>query len=275
MSEAAVAELGTTQEPQTPTPEIPEVTPDPVEPDGGIQETAAASPEAEQEASTVSVNVEDLPEWKETFGEAAAKPEEAKAPELPGEPIEELQARQEQNLARWYNQRLQNNDGSFREIAQKYGLTPEEAQTFWQEYSPNERTLFQANAAHNRALFHESVNRALPPESAEAFYGNSYRNTAEAVAAIHTLGEHRKDAEWQSKVSKGEYVTKATVKKMADAAVTAYRRSLEESGLISGAASNDGPRGARADSRNDDARLLDPSTPIDEINRILARRNGQ
>ena len=275
MSEAAVAELGTTPEPQTPVQETPEVTPDPVENDGGIQAEAAASPEAEQDDSAVGINVEELPEWKETFGEAAAKTEEAKAPELPGEPIEELQARQEQQLARWYNQRLQNNDGSFREIAQKFGLTPEEAQNFWQEYSPNERTLFQANAAHNRALFHESVNRGLPPESAEAFYGNSYRNTAEAIAAVHSLGEHRKDAEWQSKVAKGEYVTKATVKKMADAAVTAYRRTLEEQGIVAGAASNEGPRGARVDTRNEDARLADPGTPIDEINRILARRRGQ
>jgi hypothetical protein len=251
-----VTEIATSNpsaEGQTPVQETPERTPPPSAegPEGGIQANPSAEgPEGGEEAPSaegaVSVNVEELPEWREQFGETAVKSEEPTAPELPGEPIEEIQARQEQNLARWYNQRLQNNDGSFHEIAQKYGLTPQEAHDFWTEYSPNERTLFQANAAHNRALFHESVNRGLPPESAQAFYGNSYRNTAEAVAAIHTLGEHRKDAEWQSKVAKGEYVTKATVKKMADAAVTAYRRSLEEQGIVAGSASNDAVRGTSA-----------------------------
>lgn len=233
-------------------------------PEGNPESDASGSEDVEID------NPDDLPEWKALGSQA--DPEEAPkvaTDELPGEDVDEVEARIEQQTALRSARILQATDAHWRQFMQeKMGLSADEATQTWQAISPYFRALRDGNAALNREMFHRSVEAALPPESAEAFYSRSYRNQREATAAVFELGAQKERAAWEAKLKKGELATRDDVKKIRDAAWSRGRGQREQAGEVAGAESGQQVRGSASASN----RRIDPDTAsIDEVNAMLKK----
>ena len=294
MSEAAVAELGTTTPDNLQTPVDPapaeETVVAPADGDtGGTETVDAASTESAPEAT----HYESFEEY-----EAATAGKES-GPATPGpEQIEQAQPEfvvdpqvygQAQRTYAQAAQRVQQTVGDLeKELVSDYAIPEGTARRIAKDlhdrvnelhaHGLNFYGLEAATKAEQRAVQQfnsqllQGLQKGLPKDVQPEFqkwFGEAAQKSETGVVTHD---------QWVGKIaelSRKGYVTEAVVREEKRKAFNAGRGASEQAGDTPGMASNASPRGIRADTRNEDARLADPSTPIDEINRILARRRGQ
>lgn len=238
----------TQAQPVAETPETP-VALDPVSsPPAGVAE-ATSVPEASDDSSPVAgFDVTTLPEYQEAV--KAPDPEvlkEAAAPEMPGEPVEQVISRAEAQRANYTKAFMQASDQQTKTfLARDLGLSSQDFTALWDnQLGPTLRNLHQGHVALNKQAFHEAVD-ALPQEARDRFYAQSYKGQPEAVKGVYTAGEALERAKWEEKMSKGQLLTPAQVKKIAEAAYARGMGGEEQAGTVEGAQSGQVTGGAAA-----------------------------
>lgn len=224
-------------EPIVETPESVQAPP-PVETPAPADAPESAPVDDATESDSGAFDVTQLPEYQEAV--KAPDPvvsKEAAAPEMPGEPVEQVITRLETQRAQAVNGYMQASEGDWMTyLTNDLGLTRQDANTVWHgKLGPIIRTLLQGNSAYNKTLFHTAVDSELPDDAKQAFYSQVYPNQAKALKGVYTAGEAIERKKWEAKLSKGELLTPEQVKKIGDAA---YNRGLgiaEQEGTVPGA----------------------------------------
>lgn len=273
MSEAtAVAETETL----TPTQETPPPAVEETPPSASTPETPPSAEAESQETKydPATYNLDDDPEWQAIVG--GPKPSEESKPsaegdDLPGESLEDVEARVEISRAQRYSRIMQTNDAGFKGWATQQGYSAEEATQLWQQLSPMLRAVHQDNEAHNRALFNYSVGQALPKEDAETFYSRSYRSQAEALKTVYELGKKASDAEWEGKKANGQLYTNQTLQQARDLIESRYKRMLEDAGVVQ----NRSSANVRGTANNRSGRLTLEEAQSLPVEQLVARRQSR
>jgi hypothetical protein len=169
---------------------------------------------------------------------------------------------------------MQTADRRVSQLADRLGLDEDGKQLLWSEFRGQLNGLHGNNDAHNIFLFNQSVNAALPEQDAEKFFSRQYRTQADSMKAIHALGAEAKNAEWQAKVEKGEYVAKALVDRLVASAKQRVRGELEREGGVQGTQSGANVRGAAGQSSNPNSVLEDPGASPDAKSRAFEQKYG-
>ena len=261
---SAAAEVTTPEEQTVPAETTPEAvtTPDEIAP----------SPEGEQAAPDV---VETTAEFKPEDARRAAVAEAFGTPpdsegttpeqEMPGQSLDDVAASLQIQHDREYAGIMQTFEQNEIQpyLREELGLEPAEAQALYQKVRPWMAGLHTRNEAHNLEVTDTLLRSVLTPEEVEEYSARSYvkrdaqgrvlplASRSEAFKAVLTLREKKVNADWQAKVEKGEYLTKAEAQKKADAAITKYEKTLTDAGRLlgtsSGAVANGGAGAAGVD----------------------------
>lgn len=186
-----------------------------------------------------TIRVEDLPSYKESFGDSKPDAAPQKA-ELPGESIEDFEAKAKQARAYSYQTTLQTRGQAIVEKLQsELGISQEEAVKAWGLMSPVVNILHGNNEEWSAAIWNRAVELGVPEPAAKKYNSHIYRNRAEAVNSLYTIGKEESDAAWEEKV-KNDYIPRSKLQKFIDDGNNAYRKKLEDAGLINGATSGPG-----------------------------------
>ena len=245
--------------------------------DSASTETSATTEEATG-SPAASFDVTSLPEYQEAVKTPAPEAvEAAAAPQMPGEPVEQVQSRLEVERTNRMRAFMQMSDTEARDwMTQQLGLLPQDAHQLWHsKLGPWFRALVNDNAVYNKNLFHEAVDNELPPEGQQAYYSSVYPNQAKALKGVFTAGEAVERAKWETRVKNGEFLTPAQVKKIGEAAYARGLGGAEQNGEIEGASSGQELQGVPSNPASEDAILLDPNADMKVVTKILDRRLGR
>lgn len=244
----------------------------------GKETQGDAGTEAVETRSTEPEANDELAEAVKAAKEAAA--EEARASQREAD-AKEQQERVER--AQWQSQ-VEGINRAFGERASRiratlegirdgtYELTPELTNAFLTEFNAHHA---QSSIVTHKAYWDGTVAFAkelLPADSASEIEKGAkdgkYKNFGELQRAI--IDAKVKEART------GHYTEAQVREREATAAYKALQKFQKDPDrYLSRTRTAVSRQGAMADSRGDDAKLLDPNTPMAEIDRILARRNGQ
>ena len=208
-----------------------------------------------------------------TSTEEPAKP----APQY-GKTAAEVELAQFNQLRTSMNALLRDGDRDVQDyIRNQLGLEPEMSDKLWKE---KVRPLIQAAAnmpqiAVNQ-LFTEDLQRALPEADFKRLWesGKQYADRSAVLKQYGADVEARVNQDWESKKGK-EWVPVKVFKEGIEEAVTKAQARFERQRNEGTYQSGQSATGRTRDTRSEDDILLDPATPMETINKILARRNGQ
>lgn len=265
MSEATLTETEI-QEPLAETPDLSEA--EGQDAAGAPSPDATASPPEGTDSESDSLKLEDLEAFKQL--PQTVKPEETK---IPGTPLTELQEKARIGRAQTYQTILREDDAAFRDWAARQGLEPEQVSAIWNWHRNSIGSLHQGYEYWNSEFTNQELKDALPEDLREKFFSNQYGSRKQTFEAILAHGQQIADAKWQEEVKAGKYIPRDAMKTIADEAfekgkVVGKRQAA--SGSSGAAFSGNGTGG-----RSDDELLLDPDTPINQVEAILARKMGQ
>lgn len=201
------------------------------------------------------------------------------APQLPGRTAADIEYEAQTRDQVAINNLLREEQMPFQNLAQQYGLDASRSNELWVN---GMRPLLQKAAGltergTNDRLIGDLTLALGQERMAKLFEGNRKYpgGRPELLKGAEQVIRAEVEAEWQGKVAKGEYLTKANAKKIADKAASVtearvtkmHRDGTYQSGQNGATRGNGG--------KSDDDLLLDPNTPIKTVNEILARRSGQ
>lgn len=239
---------------------------------GGLQSQTTGTEPSDTGSADGEFKLEDQPEWKDVLKSAPAETESKKV-ELPGISVEEAARQEREQRHAYYTQTLLPSAEAAVKKAVADGLDENEV---WQRVvQPALNALHGNYEAYSATRYNQAVKEALSEEEANLYFGRSYATPAEANKALVAIGRQMAEAEYKAKIEKGELFTPAQVKAAGDKAVAAYERHLREHDRLKGVSSGDAVRGETAVSQSkeaEDAKLLDPDTPLSEVQAIMARR---
>src|SRR3990167_4780983 len=210
------------------------------------------------------------------YGADASAPDTK--PQLPGRTAAELEYAQQERDRSAINTLLRESEAPFKQhLKANFGIEGEQAERLWRE---QERPLMQRAAAvselgvNNRLM--EDLAAVLPQEEFAPLLADDRRypdrqeflkGARESIRAAH-------EAEWQAKKGK-DWLPMKDAKELANIAASRAEARTAKMHADGTYQSGQNVTAKGAGGRNEDELLLDPNTPIETVNKILDRRNGQ
>ena len=183
------------------------------------------------EATEQAFDVTALPEWQE----AVKAPIAAKEPEIPGTPLAGIERQAAQERSQAYQALLRNGQQVVTNHLANLNFNSEEQAAVWQAIQPLINGMHGNADLYYQQLLNESFRLALPEGEREQFFSRAYPEYPDAIKAVREIARASERAEWQEKVKKGEFVTQADVKKIAQASFNKGRGIREKAGEVEGA----------------------------------------
>jgi len=201
---------------------------------GGTEAGAevASVTETKSEATEGEFDVESL--IKEVTGTdtPAISPER-----LPGRKVEEVEAETRQRQHRDYMRIMSEGDTIIHEaLKRELDLDDTAAANTWQRiFQPYLNALHANNEAYNLETLEQAVRASLSEDEQKLYFERSYQvkdesgrvlpvsSRVEGFKGLMALGRRLADEAWQEKVTKGEYVSRDQVKKIAATSFTKGR----------------------------------------------------
>ena len=160
---------------------------------------------------------------------------------LPGRKIEEVEAETRQRQHRDYERIMSEGDRIIRQALKRdFDLDDATAANAWQQYiQPYLNALHANNESYNLETLDQAIIAALSEDEQKLYFERSYKikdesgkvlplsSRVEGFKGLLALGRRLADEAWQEKVTKGEYISREKVKKIAAAAETKGREQGE------------------------------------------------
>ena len=207
------------------------------------QVTEPKAPSTEGDAGEFSLD--DLDEWKALTGGVEEKPAEIK---LPGRALEEVEQELKDARARNYRGFMESGEAWVVERAKApaLGFSEDDAKAIWQNFvQPALNALHADHEDYSNKLDNEHARLALSEEDQNLYFGKQYADRIEGKKALVALGEGKANQAWEARV-KSDYIPRSALATLKTSIETAFRKRLEDAGLIKGAESGEHVPGEQA-----------------------------